>query len=602
MLQVSYKRLPIRPLSEQLANQIAAGEVVERPASIVKELIENSLDAGARQIDIDIERGGLNLIRIRDNGHGIPEAELSLAVQAHTTNKISCIDDLIRIESMGFRGEALASIVSISHFDLVSCSVMGSAVDSEQMATGAWAWNNTDRTIHPASHSQGTTVTVQNVFYNTPARRKFMRSERTEFRHIEDVVKRMALGRFNIGFSLRHNQRSVFNLKPAISPEQQTQRLQRLLGKDVMPYVLQVSWQASCLQLDGWLSTVDYSRGQTDMQYFYINGRIVRDKVINHAIRQVYQGQLPPGRHPVYVLSLQLDPGQIDVNVHPTKHEVRFRESRLVHDFIHSVIARALQQNDTHNQTPDPSHNPVRVNPAGQIMGVYSPVKQASPGRYAGHVREPQPIYRQPAPSSANRSERLLGQALAITRQKYLIAENQQGLVLVDMPRAQRMLVQHQWCAAVTEQRVESKPLLMPLRVRVKPAWVECCETHQHRLQQLGLDISVQSPHEVMLRALPVCLAELDHTRLVNNVLQIFTQQADMDVNDLIEKLLVNIIDVSSFSDQSLQQANHLLAALETLYPDVDNPYRTRCWRVLTTAEITKLFQSAALHPLDVNS
>lgn len=331
-------RQSIHQLSTQLANQIAAGEVVERPASVIKELLENSLDAGATQIDIDIQAGGTQLIRIRDNGYGIPQDELPLALSPHATSKIRSLDDLIHVASMGFRGEALASIASVSELVLTSCPISNSDM--------AWCIKSKEGVfdLTPASHPQGTTVEVNNLFYNTPARRKFLKAERTEYKHVEDVVKRIALARFDVAINFKHNQRQVFSLPTAISSENKLQRLTRLINKEFIQSAVELNFENAGLKLSGWLATGDYSRSQSDMQYFFVNGRMIRDKLITHAVRQAFQDTLYPGRFPVYVLQLEMDAEQVDVNVHPTKHEVRFRQGRLIHDFLFYSLREALAQ------------------------------------------------------------------------------------------------------------------------------------------------------------------------------------------------------------------------------------------------------------------
>ncbi|HFQ13794.1 MAG TPA: DNA mismatch repair endonuclease MutL, partial [Gammaproteobacteria bacterium] len=337
----------IRRLSRQLANQIAAGEVVERPASILKELLENSLDAGARQIDIDAEQGGIKRLTVRDDGHGIAADELALAVSRHATSKIHSLADLQAIASLGFRGEALASIASVCQLRLVS-----RPAHSEQ----AWQLQIRDADQDPgaplpAAHPPGTTVETRELFYNIPARRKFLRSERTEYRHLEEVVRRMALAHFGTGFRFRHNGREVFHLppvtEPATSRAARERRLARLCGKRFVQQarrVEAVSHGSPRLRLTGWALPPEAARAQPDVQFFFVNGRIIRDRLVNHALREACAERIFPGRHPGWVLYLELDPAQVDVNVHPTKHEVRFREARQVHDFLSHALTQALTQ------------------------------------------------------------------------------------------------------------------------------------------------------------------------------------------------------------------------------------------------------------------
>ncbi len=327
----------IQLLSPRLANQIAAGEVVERPANIVKELVENALDAGATRIEIDAEQGGVKLLRIRDDGHGIAQEDLPLALSRHATSKITTLDDLEAVASLGFRGEALASISSVTRLTLTS-----HAHDSDE----AWAVEAEGRDmatrISPAAHPVGTTVEVRDLFFNTPARRKFLRTEKTEFSHLEETVKRLALSRYDVAFTLRHNGRTIHQLRPAERGIEKEKRVASLLSAEFIDSSVHIDAEAAGLQLQGWVGLPTFSRSQADMQYFFVNGRVVRDKLVVHAIKQAYRDVLYHGRQPAFVLYLWLDPKLVDVNVHPTKHEVRFRDGRLVHDFLFRTLHQAL--------------------------------------------------------------------------------------------------------------------------------------------------------------------------------------------------------------------------------------------------------------------
>ncbi|AWB71624.1 DNA mismatch repair endonuclease MutL [Vibrio cholerae] len=331
--------MTIRILPARLANQIAAGEVVERPASVVKELVENSLDAGATRIDIDIEKGGAKLIRIRDNGSGIDKDELGLALSRHATSKIHTLDDLEAIMSLGFRGEALASISSVSRLTLTSRTV------AQEEAWSAYS-EGRDMAVklQPAAHPVGTTVEVLDLFFNTPARRKFLRTEKTEFTHIDELLKRIALSRFDVSFTLRHNGKIVRQYRAATTLPQQEKRLAAVCGNPFVQHMLRIELEHQGLKLHGWITTPEGARQQSDLQYCYVNGRMMRDKLINHAIRQSYETSLRADQFATYVLFIELDPHQVDVNVHPAKHEVRFHQARLVHDFIYQALSSALVQ------------------------------------------------------------------------------------------------------------------------------------------------------------------------------------------------------------------------------------------------------------------
>ncbi|SEG32409.1 DNA mismatch repair protein MutL [Oceanospirillum linum] len=329
----------IHVLSPRLANQIAAGEVVERPSSVIKELVENAIDAGATRIDIDVEKGGSKLIRIRDNGSGIAPDDLPLALSRHATSKIITLDDLEGVHSLGFRGEALASISSVSRLDLTS-STQDTGEGWRVIAEG----RDMATQVTPAPHPKGTSVQVKDLFFNTPARRKFMRTEKTEFGHIEETFRRLALSRPDIALSLRHNQKAIHQLPAGTRQAEQEKRLASLLGKNLMNQSLYIDVEATGLRLWGWVGLPTHSRSQADQQYFFVNRRVVKDRLVVHAIRQAYRDVLFHGRHPVFVLYLELDPAVVDVNVHPTKHEVRFRDGRLVHDFLFRTLHRALAE------------------------------------------------------------------------------------------------------------------------------------------------------------------------------------------------------------------------------------------------------------------
>jgi DNA mismatch repair protein MutL len=326
----------IQTLTPLLANQIAAGEVIERPASVVKELVENSLDAGATKIELDIEQGGVRLIRVRDNGSGIHRDDLLLAINRHATSKVHTFEDLEKILTLGFRGEALASVSSVAQLEIASAiadstgwkiALQGSA-DAPQ--------------VQPVSHPQGTTVEVHDLFFNTPARRKFLRSEKTEFDHIDELIKRIALSHPSVTFILKHNQRQVRQYLAAHSAAEREQRVGLLCGNAFIENAVYLAGDTTDLKLSGWIALPTFSRSQADLQYFYVNGRMVRDKLVAHAVKQAYQDVLYGDRYPAYVLFLDITPQQVDVNVHPTKHEVRFRESRMVHDFIFSALKKVL--------------------------------------------------------------------------------------------------------------------------------------------------------------------------------------------------------------------------------------------------------------------
>ena len=551
MQAITKSRKPIHQLSTQLANQIAAGEVVERPASVIKELLENSLDAGATQIDIDIQAGGTQLIRIRDNGFGIPQEELALALSPHATSKISSLDDLIHVSSMGFRGEALASIASVSELVLTSRPMSNT---NDDMAWGIKAKEG-QFDLTPASHPQGSTVEVNNLFYNTPARRKFLKAERTEYKHIEDVVKNIALARFDVAFNFKHNQRQVFSLPVANSDENKLQRLTRLINKEFIQSAVALNYENTELKLSGWIANSEYSRSQSDMQYFFVNGRMIRDKVITHAVRQSFQDTLYPGRFPVYVLQLEMDAEQVDVNVHPTKHEVRFRQGRLVHDFLFYSLREALAQggaqqqpsNSFGSQTYSPFSNKLNSSNVSEAASAYSATPQ--------HTLTSHEDLNKP-----------LGIAVAKLKNNYLLAQNKEGLLVVQLQQARQVLIQQQIEKSLLEQtRIISKPVLIPFNLSLKNNAQEWLDKNNTALQQLGFEFAALGENEIMVRQVP---AMLNATDIKESIKQFIENIMNDDVG--FTDALIKIIIDDDFSN-SPTEWNALLRDLENNDLDENN-------------------------------
>ena len=550
MYPVSKSRQSILQLPSQLANQIAAGEVVERPASVVKELLENALDAGATQIDIDIQAGGTQLIRIRDNGSGIPQNELLLALSPHATSKIQTIDDLIHITSMGFRGEALASIASVS--ELVLTSYFKDMAWSIKAKEGHFD-------LTPASHPQGTTVEVNNLFYNTPARRKFLKAERTEYRHVEDVVKRIALARFDVAFNFRNEQRQVFSLPAAISHENKIQRLTRLINKDFILAAVELNFENAGLKLSGWLAKGDYSRSQSDMQYFFVNGRMIRDKVITHAVRQAFQDSLYPGRFPVYVLQLEMDPEQVDVNVHPTKHEVRFRQARLIHDFLFHSLRQALSQ---HNENVI-SHNGTPLNsfPSSQRYNEYSSKNLHGSLSVAENapVHSSFPVYSQ---FNTEHLSRPLGIALTKIKNDYLLAQNEQGILLLQLPQARRFLIRQKISGDLAEkENLVSMPVLIPFSVNLMVNAQTWLDKNTTRLRQFGFEFAALGEKQVMVRQVPALLQVKDIKQSIHDFIHVVSSK-NSDDTSLFTSVLIDILLQEDFSQQA-DEWNNLLRQLE---------------------------------------
>ena len=529
----------INRLSPRLANQIAAGEVVERPASVLKELLENSLDAGARRVDVEVEQGGKKLLRVRDDGGGIHKDDLALALSRHATSKISRPEDLAAINSLGFRGEALASIGSVSRLELSSRTAeTGSETGWTVRAEG----QQMETSLEPCQHGVGATVEVRDLFFNTPARKKFLKTERTEFGRIDEVLKRLALSRFDVQFNLRHNQRTVHELRPALSELDQRRRIGLVCGPAFLENSVEVDQRAAGLRLRGWISLPAFSRSQADLQYFYVNGRIVRDKIVSHAIRQAYQDVLYHGRHPAYVLFLELDPAAVDVNVHPTKHEVRFRDSRLVHDFLFRSLHRELA--DIKPEVPGSNQLSDQVSPGTSREAsehgdsepwVQTAAQAALPLRDAAPVREAGGEYRFPtqAPpaSPAVTPEQYaklfgggeeappLGYALAQLHGVYILAQNRDGLIIVDMHAAHERITYERMKQALEEESLRRQNLLVPLSLAVSEAEADCAEAHRESLLALGLELERVAAESVVVRQVPALLKDGDIEQLVRDVL-----------------------------------------------------------------------------------
>lgn len=518
--------MPIQILPPQLINQIAAGEVVERPASVVKELIENAFDAAAATIALDIELGGLRMIRIRDDGTGMTREDLPLALARHATSKIATLSDLDRVASMGFRGEALPSISSVSRLALTS-RTRDAATGWQILADGT----ERDYSLQPAAHPPGTSVEVRDLFYNTPARRKFLRSDKTEFSHIETLLKRMALSRFEIGFQLRHNQREVLNLRPAHSETERLARVELVCGEAFIEQALAVDFAAGGLRLSGWVARPTFSRSQPDMQYFYVNRRLVRDKLVTHAVRQAFQDVLYHGRHPAYVLCLELDPVLVDVNAHPAKLEVRFRESGMVHDFLHRGLKRVLAEErpgELPSASPLPGGAESRSDIATAAAGPsYSrPPRQATlPFGVAEQVAAYAQLYRtESAPGGAagagdETDTPPLGFAVAHLHGIYILAQSRTGLVVVDAHAAHERITYEALKRQCEDGRVACQPLLLPVKIAVSAAEADLAEAHAATLAGLGLDLSRSGPATLLLRGLPASLSDADGERLVRDLL-----------------------------------------------------------------------------------
>ena len=508
--------MPIRKLPAHLVNQIAAGEVVERPASVVKELVENSLDAGSSRVRVEVEQGGLRRIRISDDGDGIASEDMALALDPHATSKIASLEDLEGVATLGFRGEALASIASVSRLRLAS-RPRGSENGSEVLAE-----NGRLSGPQPVGLPEGTVVEVADLFFNTPARRKFVRTERTEFGHIDDLVRRLALANPAVAFELAHNGRMVRRLPPATDEAGAERRVGEVCGADFLAQSLFVENEHQDMRLSGHVARPSFSRSQADLQFFFVNGRLVRDRLIAHAVRQAYQDVLFHGRHPAFVLRLRLDPRRVDVNVHPQKTEVRFRDGRLVHDFLFSTLHRALAETRPgQGVSPGPS-SPGFGGSGGSALAAMGGQGSAQQPGLGLSVAESMARYARLAempPDSGSSDVPPLGFAVAQIHGVFVLAQNAAGLIIVDMHAAHERIVYERLKQSWSEDRVRSQRLLVPERLAVSEREVRLLDQHAEDLQRLGFELDATGPESITVRAVPALLAGGDVLQLVRDVM-----------------------------------------------------------------------------------
>lgn len=581
--------MPIRELPPHLVNQIAAGEVVERPASVAKELLENSLDAGARQIAIDAEEGGIRLLRVRDDGVGIERDELALALARHATSKIGSLDDLSCIATLGFRGEALPSIASVSRLQLVS---------RPADATTAYAVTSDGGSVEgpvPAAHPPGTLAEIRDLFFNTPARRRFLRSERTEFQHLQAVVERMALGRFTTSFRFTHNRRQVFDLPAATDRAAQERRLAQLAGEDFVASLMHLEREAGGLRLAGWISRPTFSRSQPDRQHFYINGRAVRDKLVASAVRQAYRDVLYHGRFPGFALYLEMDPALVDVNAHPAKLEVRFREPGAIHDFIRRTVETALSGTS-------PGRGPAVVRPA-PVPATPAPVPATTAALFngAGHAtHEAQAAYAAlampPPPAGVTGAGTApLGHALAQLGGVYILAETSRGLAIIDMHAAHERVTYETLKAQCATAGIASQPLLVPQALAVSMAEASWIEEQGAALAQYGFQIERVGPAAVIVRAVPALLAGVDIERLVRDLLAdlcLDGQSARLEQQlDAVLSTTACHASVRAHRQLSLAEMNALLRSMEATDRADQCNHGRPTWTELSMQDLDRLFR-----------
>ena len=601
----------IRPLPDQLISQIAAGEVIERPSAVVKELLENALDAGATQITIRLEAGGVKRISITDNGCGIPPEQMPLSLARHATSKIASLTDLENVNTLGFRGEALASIASVSQLTLTS--------RSEAQAHAWQISGHASDKVTPASGAQGTAIDVQDLYFNTPARRKFLKTEPTEFGHCAEVVRRIALARPDVRFSLNHNGKTVDHWQESSL----AQRSAQILGDEFAQARLPLDEAAGPLTLQGFVGLPTAARSRADAQYFYVNGRFVRDKLLTHAVRSAYQDVLHGDRFPSYVLRLDLDPSLVDVNVHPSKIEVRFRDSRAVHQFVFHAVSRALARTSATAQGTAPAPMPAA---SGAMPWIQNQPRQTSFGvaqntfRYgemfrdtgssaAGSAPEAYPPY--PSSLSAlsglsntsaatsitadtDAEEFPLGFALAQLHGVFVLAQNRAGLVLVDMHAAHERILYEQFKQALQSESVQLQPLLIPVTLIADPVEIGTVEENGEVLAALGFDMAVLSPTTLAVRAIPALLANSDAQALARDILRDVREYGGSHVlterrNELLGTLACHTA-VRANRQLSIPEMNALLRQMEATDRADQCNHGRPTWVQLALSDLDKLF------------
>ncbi len=587
---------PIQALSDQLISQIAAGEVVDRPSAVVKELLENALDAGATQIAVRLEEGGVKRIAITDNGRGIPPEQMPLALARHATSKIASLDDLENVITLGFRGEALASIASVAQMTLTSRAA--GAPHAWEIAGGQHGQ------VIPSSGAQGTTVDVRDLYFNTPARRKFLKSEQTEFGHCAEVVRRIALSRPDVAFSLSHNGKTVEHWNVS----EVDKRSAHILGSEFANARLSLEEAAGPLRLYGFVGLPTASKARADAQYFYVNGRFVRDKLLTHAVRAAYQDVLHGDRYPSYVLTLDLDPALVDVNVHPSKIEVRFRDSRAVHQFVFHAVSRALAQTSATSAGTTPA--PVAT-PGASISWIREPQQATFAPQFSSGLGVAQTTDSYgalfagapdaslaPAVASAPRAlpddEHPLGFALAQLHGVYVLAQNSKGLILIDMHAAHERILYEQLKNALDANAMQVQPLLIPVTFYADPVEVGTAQENADALKALGFDITALSPTTLAVRAVPALLKNADAQSLARDVLRDVREFGGSRVlverrNEMLGTLACHTA-VRAHRTLTIPEMNALLRHMEATERADQCNHGRPTWVQLALSDLDKLF------------
>lgn len=601
--------MPIRVLPDALINQIAAGEVIERPASVVKELVENALDAGASKVVVEVDNGGSKLIRIADNGSGIARAEIPLALTRHATSKLATLDDLEAIRSLGFRGEALPSIASVSRLQLKS-RVAYEETGTQAERLGSEHWN-----LQPVAHPVGTTIEVWDLFYNVPARRKFLKAERTELGHIEDWLRAIALSRPDVDLSLKHNGKPVFRAAAIGDAMNALLRVKDTLGAPFAEQARRIDFQHAGIALSGWVGAPTQARAQADQQYFYVNRRLVRDRLVAHAVRQAYADVLFHGRHPCYVLFLDIDPRAVDVNVHPAKSEVRFRDGRQVHDFLFRTLHEAMAEFRAGSSdsaptavAPVPAWAPAETAAAANAMrpfqapmpltqrpsladtaalrALYAPT-QASPAQIAEHATT-----HTAADTQAHAPP--LGYAIAQLHGIYVLAQNDAGLVVVDMHAAHERITYERMKQSVDAASLRSQMLLVPMRLHVSSREADLVEQHAGDLEALGMHLRRIAPERIELSRVPVEIADLDLEQLTRDLLSDLREHGQsrrlIEVRDELLAGMACHASVRANRRLSIPEMNALLRDMEATERSGQCNHGRPTWVQLGLADIDRWF------------
>ena len=579
--------MPIQQLPNHLINQIAAGEVVERPASVVKELVENSLDAGASAIQVDVAAGGQKQIRIRDNGGGIPRAELGLSLSRHATSKINSLDDLESVVSLGFRGEALPSIASVSR--LTMCSRDDEADTGWQVE----ADGSELAEMRPAAHPVGTTVDVHDLFYNTPARRRFLKTERTEFGHIEKWIKRLALSRPDVAITLTHNRRTVLQLAAAKTDADQLLRIGKILGEAFAEQAVHIDTETDGIAISGWLGLPTFNRSQPDMQFWFVNGRSISDKTLAHAARHAYRDVLFHGRYPAYVLGLTMDPATVDANAHPAKHEVRFRDGRKVHGVVAQAIEAAMRDTRPGGHAQAPTALPKNPGFAQRGMQFQAPApvgRQAVADTLASY----QAMSSAGDASSGDKDIPPMGFAIAQLAGTYVLAENRDGLIVVDMHAAHERILYEKLKQNFDDNNVVRQPLLVPTSVAVAKSEADLVEASAEIFEKIGLVVDRSGPAALVIREVPALLRDSDAEALLRDVLADLSEAGQSNrVEDAVHDFLATMAchhSVRANRTLTLHEMNALLREMEvTKRADQCNHGRPT-WTAITMAELDRIF------------